>query len=181
MTRYPARLLERSSPPATEPLTLAEAKLFLRVDGSEDDALIGDIVVAVREAAERHLRASLIMQSWKLAFDDAAPERTPLPMGPVTAVTSVTLIAEGGGETAMSGSLYHLNASRETLVFAQAAIAHRVEILYAAGYGDGSDVPQPIRQGMLLHAAALYGRRDLSGALPAAASDLYRAYRRAAL
>ncbi len=39
-------------PPAGEPLTLAEAKLHLRVDLSDDDALITALISAAREQAE---------------------------------------------------------------------------------------------------------------------------------
>lgn len=181
MPHYVPRLLERVSLPASEPITLAEAKLFLRVDGTEDDALITDIISAVREVAEQHLRASLVTQSWMLAFDDAAPEKTELSMGPVVSVTSVKLVQADASESVMSASLYHLSSTRDVLVFDQAALAHRVEITYAAGYGDATDIPQPIRQGMLVHAASLYSQRDLSEALPPVSKDLYRFYRRGKL
>ncbi len=181
MTQYPARLLERVTPPESEPLTLAETKLFLRVDGTEDDNLITDMISVVRESAEEYLRASLITQSWKLAFDSAAPEKVALPMGPVISLTTVKLITKSGNETVMDSSLYYLGASGTELFFDQSAIAHRVEITYSAGFGASTDIPQPIRQGMLLHAANLYSQRDLSGVIPLPALDLYSPYRRISL
>ncbi len=48
-----------------EPLTLAEAKLFLRVEASvtTDDALITALITAARQQAERFCNASFVAQS----------------------------------------------------------------------------------------------------------------------
>lgn len=42
-----------------EPITLAEAKLHLRVDHAEEDALIGSLITTAREAAEHQLGGKL--------------------------------------------------------------------------------------------------------------------------
>ncbi|MEQ1790660.1 MAG: head-tail connector protein, partial [Rickettsiales bacterium] len=68
MSNNRERLLERISAPATEPITLAEAKLYLRVDSSSEDNLITDLIVAARMSAEAWLKNSLISQSWKLVY-----------------------------------------------------------------------------------------------------------------
>src|SRR3989304_6240373 len=57
-------------PPPVEPITLAEAKTFLRVDVSNDDALIGRLVTAARDACERCTGRALVMQTWTLFRDD---------------------------------------------------------------------------------------------------------------
>ena len=40
------------TPPAAEPLALAEVKLHLKVDTAADDALIANLIVAARQAAD---------------------------------------------------------------------------------------------------------------------------------
>ncbi len=62
--------LALSAPPAVEPITLAEAKVFLRVDLSNDDALIGALVTAARDACERFTGRALVAQTWTLFRDD---------------------------------------------------------------------------------------------------------------
>jgi uncharacterized phiE125 gp8 family phage protein len=57
-------------PPPVEPITLAEAKAFLRADVSNDDALIGSLVTAARDACERFTGRALVMQTWTLFRDD---------------------------------------------------------------------------------------------------------------
>ncbi len=52
-----------------EPLSLAEAKLHLRVDVTDDDALITACITAARMHAEMLTRRSFISQAWKLVID----------------------------------------------------------------------------------------------------------------
>ena len=57
----PLRLQIRTEP-AAEPVTLAELKTFMRIDGSEDDALIESLIVAARELCESYTGRALITQ-----------------------------------------------------------------------------------------------------------------------
>lgn len=57
------------SAPATEPVALSDAKTFLRVDGSEDDALITSLIATARRACEEYTKRAFITQTWKLALD----------------------------------------------------------------------------------------------------------------
>lgn len=170
------------TPPAIEPLTLTEAKLFARIDGSSEDTLIGEMIRAVREKAEHFLRRSLITQSWKLVYDERAPAEVALPMGPVQAITSVKRIARDESETVVDASTYYLNGGKDRLIFDSAPLGHRVEMTYTAGYGDAvTDVPESIRQGMLLHLVALYEGRNPANDLPMKTVVLYAPYREVAV
>lgn len=174
---YESRLLEEATQPAEEPVSLAEAKLYLRVDVNDDDALIGQMIVTARRAAEHYLRRSLVIRQWRLLYDDAAPATLRLPMGPVSAVVSVTKIAEDGSTAAVNAALYRLNAACTELGFEQTVYAHRVEILYNAGYGAASAVPASIKQGMLAHLAEIYDGRSQACGLPDIALALYLPHR----
>ena len=50
--------------PTVEPLTLIAAKLYLKVDTADDDALITEQIKAVRQNVEAILGCSLITQTW---------------------------------------------------------------------------------------------------------------------
>lgn len=52
--------------PVLEPVTLTEAKSFLRVDTTADDAYITDLITASREAIEKALRRTLLTTTLKL-------------------------------------------------------------------------------------------------------------------
>jgi len=173
------RLLSRIGAPDSEPLTLDETKLYLRIDNTNEDTLISNLITAARITAENWLRRSLITQTWKIAFDDGIPESIWLPMGPVTAVTSVTVVNIDGSSQLMDPSSYWLNAAKNALVMFGALIGFRIEITYTAGYGDATAVPQPIKLGMLSHISALYDNRGENGdvVLPEQAVGLYRPFR----
>lgn len=61
--------LIQTAPPAAEPVTLADAKSFLRVDLPDDDPLISSLIVAARRAVETHLKQALVTQTWQLYLD----------------------------------------------------------------------------------------------------------------
>ena len=57
------------TPPAVEPLSLAEAKAFLRVETADDDSLIAALIAAGRIHVERQAGLALITQGWRLVLD----------------------------------------------------------------------------------------------------------------
>jgi uncharacterized phiE125 gp8 family phage protein len=66
--------------PSVEPLSLAEGKLFLRVDASDDDALISALIKTARRFVENYTGKALITQAWTLwldRFPGGAYGRTP--------------------------------------------------------------------------------------------------------
>ncbi len=52
--------------PAVEPVSLAEAKAFLRVEHNDDDGVIEALALASRIHVESRTRRALISQSWRL-------------------------------------------------------------------------------------------------------------------
>lgn len=170
------RRLQRVANPLVEPISVLEAKTFLRIDGDDEDALLTDMIAAARLAAEEQTGKSLITQSWQIAFDSSPPPVVQLPFAPIQSVTSVITLDEAGDETVISPSHYYLNALEE-LVFNAIPMGHMVRIRYVAGYGDAaSDVPTDMAQAMLLHVAHLFEHRD-SMTPPLAAQLCYANYR----
>jgi uncharacterized phiE125 gp8 family phage protein len=159
MSNMRSRLLTRVAAPASEPVSLTEAKLYLRVDNTTEDTLINDLIVAARMTAEGWLKRSLITQSWKLAYDDYICEEVDLPMGPVNSITSVVVFSRDGSSQTLSNSIYYLNASKDVLIFDTVNFGFRIEITYETGFGSASSVPKAIKQGMLEHIAVMYDRR----------------------
>ncbi|SRR6266704_2187400 len=60
------------TPPASEPLTVAEAKLFARIDVTDDDALVTDLIAGARRLCEERRSWAYITQTWDF-FLDAFP------------------------------------------------------------------------------------------------------------
>jgi Phage gp6-like head-tail connector protein len=57
------------TPPALEPVTLADAKLHLRESDTGQDTLITALVTAARKAIEERCRRSLVTQTWMVTLD----------------------------------------------------------------------------------------------------------------
>jgi uncharacterized phiE125 gp8 family phage protein len=64
-------------PPASEPLSLAEAKNYLRVEHGADDALIAAMIAAARIQVESLTRRALVTQSWRIVLDRWSPTARP--------------------------------------------------------------------------------------------------------
>src|SRR5829696_8666709 len=55
--------------PAVEPVTLADAKAYLRVEHSDDDAVISALIAGARSHIEAQTRRALITQTWRFVRD----------------------------------------------------------------------------------------------------------------
>jgi|SRR5215475_2108611 len=55
--------------PAIEPLSLSEAKAFLRVEHSEDDQVISALIAGARTHIETQSQVALITQAWRIVLD----------------------------------------------------------------------------------------------------------------
>ena len=141
-----------TSGPAVEPVSLAEAKAHLRVDGSAEDTLIASLIVTSRLHVEAALGLALITQSWSW-YLDAWPAGPPsgCPCAPSRASPPSALRADGAVETLEPGPLpprrRRLPAAPRppgALAWPRARIANGIEIAFTAGYGNAAaDVPGP--------------------------------------
>lgn len=145
--------LELVTAPASEPITLADAKKFLRVTHAHEDDLIGLLITAARQAAEARTGRALITQTWRLqGIPDG--DIVKLPHSPVAAITSV---ADGRGAlgvddyAAVLGDFAKIGARWQG----------EVTIIYSAGYGSaGTAVPANIRLWMQMRICTLYENRE---------------------
>ena len=81
----PYRSLVRYTAPASEPVTLAEAKVQCRVDTSDDDAYITSLIVAARTYVEDILDISIMGQTWEARYDAFPLWEIILPRPPMAA------------------------------------------------------------------------------------------------
>jgi uncharacterized phiE125 gp8 family phage protein len=153
--------------PAVEPLTLVEAKRWLRVDHADDDGLIGSLIKGARERIEARTGRAIIAQPWRIVLDCwPRSERIPLPVLPVISVTAVRLFNAAGAASVLATTLYALERGAEppclTVTGAPAPGRARsgIEIDLVAGYGPSpADCPEPLRQVIRLLVVAAYEAR----------------------
>ena len=91
--------------PATEPLTVAEAKSHLRVDITDDDTIIGEYISTARVFAEGVTRRAFVAQTWDYTLDRFPLAAIKLPIQPVTSVSYVQYVdATGSTQTFTEGT-----------------------------------------------------------------------------
>jgi uncharacterized phiE125 gp8 family phage protein len=177
-----SRALRLITPPAQEPATLAQAKLFLRIEHSADDDSIARALTAARQAAEQYLRFALLPQTWDYAIANPCGLQLPLPFGPAESVTSVTLTNEAAASTLMNAANYRLSVDGFHLHFSNPPSIEKLVVRYvAASAATAADVPAAIVQGILHHVAVMMENRDGVAAMPTQSAACYQPYRRVML
>jgi len=182
-----------TSGPATEPVTVAEAKAHLRVDGSAEDALIASLILTSRLHIEAALGLALVTQSWRLSLDGWPPLRVvEVPIRPVFSVAEVRVRNAAGDAAVLPAESYLADVASVPPRIAPGASGWpepgralaAIEIDLIAGFGATAEaVPAPIRQALLLLVAHWFEHRDpieigsQETRIPAAVSELLMPYR----
>jgi len=156
--------------PSVEPVTLAEAKALLRVETSDEDALLSTLIAAARMTVEVNTGRALITRTLQLTRDrwPCAPHLV-LPHPPVQAVQAVELVDADDGVTEwpLDNYLVETSGPAPRLVLrpgvswpAVVRPAGGIRITFTAGYGDtAAAVPPPLGHAVLLLVAHWYENR----------------------
>lgn len=172
MHRNPVGRRSIVTEPSEEPVTLTEVRDHTRVEISDDDLLLQNQITAAREHLERATNRAFVTQTWKVVLDEFPDGNEPivLPKPPLRAVNSVKYTTDDGTTSTFAASNYIVdtdsepgrvevkrnnNWPTETL-----QTANGVEVEFDAGYGGQSDVPQRIKQAILLLVAHWYENRE---------------------
>lgn len=169
--------VSRTTEPAAEPISLAEAKEHLRViDFTDDDTYITSLIAVARRAVEDFTGRSLIdtvftqsARTWGLNI--------PLARGQVSAINSIVYDPEGGGAPVeVDSGLYSLDKFGDGLAqvvfhneftgpdLLDRPLVDRIRIQFTAGYGAaGTAVPGPMLQAIYYLIQHFYDNRSPVG------------------
>lgn len=165
--------LQRTTEPSEEPVTLAQAKQQLKLEEiTDEDDLLSALITAAREYGELVTRRTFVTSTWTMTLDDFpyVHRAIELRMPPLASVTSITYIDTNGDSQTLAASTYDVDTSSvpgrvvlkpsESWPETEYLRANAVTIVYVAGYGDAGDVPQRLRQAVLLLAAHWFNVRE---------------------
>jgi len=109
--------LQLVTAPTQEPVSLAEARLHLRVDFSDDDALIMALIRSARLAAETITGRQLVTARWKYILDSfPGPSLMGVPAGrPFTLPGHAILIPKAPVQTIVSIDYLDMNRTAQTM------------------------------------------------------------------
>jgi len=159
------------SGPALEPVSLSDAKAHLRVDDVAEDLLISSLITAARVHLEQTLGRALITQTWRLVLDAWPSGGTvQLAIVPLQSVSAVRVFDIDGNAQVIAPTDYLVDTAGEPARLVHNASAvfpapgraiNGIEIDFVAGHGAAAgDVPQPLRQAVMLLVAHWYERRE---------------------
>jgi uncharacterized phiE125 gp8 family phage protein len=199
------------APAPDRPLSLAEAKEHLRIDGNDEDAAIEALIEAATQAARDVTGRELLHQTWRWtcdAFVDdsgswwagtlqrvrgaGSPDSIAVPRPPLASVASIVTYDADDTPSTFPAAAYLADTvsvpGRIVLRHgwqwpSNLRAANGIEITFVAGYGTRpSDVPMALRRGILALVAALFEGREGDLAIPPpAVQALWRPYRVARL
>lgn len=174
---YPRKLI---TPPAGEPILLAEAKLQCNIDHDEDNFLLVGQIIAARQHVEDHTSRALMTQTWDVYLPCFPCGDIVLPFGNLQAVTefaftntagSTTVWTVAGTDLTYSGvTVAHVDTISEpgriVLAYGQSwpsdtlKTANPIRVRFTCGYGDAEDVPEVIKAAIKLQVRSLYDNRS---------------------
>jgi uncharacterized phiE125 gp8 family phage protein len=179
-----------TTPPASEPVTLADARLHCRVEISDDDALISALITAAREYCEKEVRRAFITRSYQLRmtrFPYSVPiayypfytlERMPnqlfgtieLPRPPLISVDAVKYIDANGTLQTLDPTLYQVESGGvcQGLITPAYGLLFpvtryemgAVQVNFTAGYSDPTQIPSSLKAAMKLCIGHWYRNRE---------------------
>lgn len=166
------------TPPVLEPVTLARAKNYLRIDVADDDALVTDLITAARESVEAFLGRRIITATLNLLMDGFPGRRwftgagtIDVPFPRLQSVVTINYFDTAGVSTLLPSADYLVDTSSEpgrvtpspdALIWPATEVrVNAVTVQFVAGYGTAvDDVPRGVRTAILLMVADMYEHRE---------------------
>ena len=159
------------TPPAVEPVSLADAKAYLRVATSDDDDVIAALIAGARVHVEAQTRRALITQTWRIVRDGWPDDgRLAIVPVPLASIAAARVHREDGSTQTVDVAAFAIDnaAAPATVSFVPWSLplprraAGGIEIDVTVGYGGAAtDVPEPLRQAIRLLVAHWYENRGL--------------------
>ena len=165
--------LQQTVAPDKEPLTLSEAKTHLRIDGTEEDALISGLISTARMMAEAYTSRAMIQSTFEMKLRDfpGGGGSIMLPRTPLVSVSSVEYYDAAGTQQTLATSNYEALSNDTTAMVSllptktwpetQSDRRLPVTVTFIAGYGtESTSVPQSVRSAMLMAIGHLFENRE---------------------
>ncbi|KJV68851.1 head-tail connector protein [Candidatus Neoehrlichia procyonis] len=149
----------RKTLPKVFPITLLEAKSFLRIRHNTDDDLIMNLIAISSEYAQWYMEKSLMKQQWQLSCYGSIPQKLQLPFNPIINILSVKIINSDHSETIVPTRNYYIDLYQSSITFNSIMYVNRIDIIYEAGYSTDI-IPMQIKHGILHHVAISYKNRE---------------------
>jgi uncharacterized phiE125 gp8 family phage protein len=176
------------TPAAVPIVSIEETKLYLRIDGGAEDALLAQLIRVSLNLAEQFLGFAPLASRWRQTLPGWPSAPVALLRTPLRGTVQAVLVKPDGSTAPIAASLVSLSldayGAAWVMLRTTGETATAIRLEYEAGLAsDWNGAPEAIRQGVLRLAAHLYTHRDSAAEteLPAAVTALWRPYRQTRL
>lgn len=162
-------------------VSLGGVKAHLKVDSSDEDSLLVNLIRVAEDVIERKSNRTLRPRTRTAHFGGwpARGEWLRLPYPPIVGVTEVRYVDADGAEQVLDPSVYLVLTDEDQAAPARVYLGSGqawpavlsghpkpIAVEYVAGYEDVTDVPDCLRQAMLLQIGHLYEQREATSDRP---------------
>lgn len=167
------------TPPAEEPVSLAEAKAQIRLQIADDDAAVTRKIKAARERCEAEIARAFVTTSFRLRLDGfnnrydhptwySNLHPIAIPRADLIAVSAINYINSAGVSTVLAPSNYTVIPGAPGWVFpsyghswpSARSQPGALTVDFTAGYGTAANVPAVIKEAVLMLMGHLYENRE---------------------
>ena len=158
------------TPSSTEPVEVADVREQLRIDHTEDDTDLANMIAEARALCEAMLGDRSLIDATCIDYFDEFEDGMELHWSPVDSITSISYVDTNGTTQTLAATVYELGTvngmGTVRLKYGQVFPSVRshpdvITVTYKAGYGAAAaNVPLPIRRWIKARVAWLYENRD---------------------
>ena len=159
--------------PTVEPITTAEAKTHLRVDGSDDDTFIDGLIESARQSVEADTGRAMVERTYRADVRHWS-DCIVLPRPPLVSVSSIKYYDADNAQQTLAASNYEVDAAGGRIVEAKDATIPTYydrfdawQITFVAGYAAATSpedyrapIPEALKAAMKLIIGDLYENRE---------------------
>lgn len=184
------RLFEVTEQPSVEPITVDEVKLWARIDGTDEDTVLSEMIKSIRRQVELYIHRSLIKQKIEMILDFWPDREVELPMGKIVSFEKIELLDQDGNVTEYDSDNYYLAGGIPDKVVIKYnedvpdpqdvgdRMVGGMKLIWYSGYGEtAADIPQTIKDAMKLWVTFVYENRVMNPKPPLECETLLRQFR----
>lgn len=160
--------LQLVTPASGRPVSVDEARSWLRLSHQADDAEVGALIDAAVELVRQEYGRQLLTATWRMSLERFPCWDFRLPVGPARAVTSIQYVDTNGETQTLDSARYVVDTTADPAVVQPVWAGYwpvtrcqrqAVLVTFTAGYGTAADVPESVKTAIKLAVAWWYERR----------------------
>lgn len=193
-----------TAPSVSSPVTLAEQKVFSRINGTIEDTLIQMLIDSATTICEQYIRAGILTRNWEQSEDNFCWSWDSFPIAlrklfgseygfeikntQVSAIIALKMYDINDVETIISNTLYRLDRANSNqparIIFKNGSSVGintrqftQYKLEYTAGYANAGATPAQLKLAIMMTAHNWYENRETIGELVPIAKTILNPFR----